>query len=61
MDFVYKFYSMVKNNNGNTNKLDDMLSRTPTLMITSFGSPTHMEPFTHDAHKEACIEGHKIS
>ncbi len=41
---------------GNTNKLVDMLSRQPTSKITPSRTLMHMEPFTHDAYKEAYIE-----
>jgi hypothetical protein len=30
-----------------------MVSRPPTTKITTLGTLMHMEPFTHDAYKEA--------
>lgn len=39
-----------KNKKGNTNKLDNMLSRLPTSKFTSLGTLMHMEPFTYDAY-----------
>jgi hypothetical protein len=33
-----------------------MLTQTPTSNITFLGNLMHMEPFTHDAYKEAYIE-----
>ena len=44
---------VIKYKKGSTNKLVDMLSRPPTSKITSLGTLMNMEPFTHDAYKEA--------
>jgi len=33
-----------------------MLSRPPTSNIVDLGTLMHMEPFTHDAYREAYIE-----
>jgi hypothetical protein len=33
-----------------------MLSRPPTSNITTLGTLMHMEPFTHDAYKEAYMK-----
>jgi hypothetical protein len=33
-----------------------MLSRQPTSNIKNLGNLVHMDPSTHDAYKEACIE-----
>lgn len=45
---------MIKYKKGSTNKLVDMLSRPPTSKIIALGTLVHMEPFTHDAYREAC-------
>jgi hypothetical protein len=47
---------VIKYKKGSTNKLVDMLSRPPTSNITTLGTLMHMEPFTHDAYKEAYSE-----
>jgi len=44
---------VVKYNKGNTNKLADMISRQPTSNITTLWTLMHMNPFTHDAYREA--------
>jgi hypothetical protein len=41
---------------GSKKKLEYMLTRTPTSNITFLGNLMHMDPFTHDAYKEAYIE-----
>jgi hypothetical protein len=56
MGFLQQFHLVIKYKKGNTNKLENMLSRPPTSKITSLGTLMHMEPFTHDAYKEAYIE-----
>jgi hypothetical protein len=47
---------VVKYKKGSTNKLVNMLSQPPTSKITYFGTQMHMEPFIHDAYKEACTK-----
>ena len=56
MGVLQQFHIVVKYKKGNTNKLVDMLSRPPTSKITTLGNLMHMEPFTHDAYREACIK-----
>jgi hypothetical protein len=56
MGFLQQFHLIIKYKKGSTNKLVDMLSRPPTSKITTLGTLMHMEPFTHDAYKEAYIE-----
>lgn len=41
---------------GRINNLVDVLSRPPTSKITSFGTIMYMDPFTHDAYREAYSE-----
>ena len=53
MGFLLKFHLVIKYKKGSTNKLEDMLSQPPTSNITALGTLMHMEPFTHDAYKEA--------
>jgi hypothetical protein len=53
MGFLQQFHLIIKYKKGNTNKLENMLSRPPTSKITTLGTLMHMEPFTHDAYKEA--------
>ena len=43
----------MKYKKGITNKLDDMLSIPSTSNITTLETLMNMEPFTHDAYKEA--------
>jgi hypothetical protein len=33
--------------------LENLISRPPTSKITTLGTLMHMDPFTHDAYKEA--------
>ena len=54
--FLQQFHLVIKYKKGNTNKLVDMISRPPTSMITALGTLMHMEPFTHDAYKEASTQ-----
>jgi hypothetical protein len=56
MGFLQQFNLVFKYKKGNTNNLEDMLSRPPTPNITSLGTLMHMDPFTHDAHIEAYTE-----
>jgi len=57
VDGVLKqFHLVIKYNKGNTNNLADMLSWPPTSKITYFGTLMHMDPFNHDAYKEAYTE-----
>jgi hypothetical protein len=56
MGFLQQFHLVIKYKKGNTNKLADMLSRPPTSNITTLGTLMHMDPFTHDAYKEAYTE-----
>ena len=53
MGFLQQFWIVFKYKKGNTNKLADMLSRLSTLNITAFGNLMHIDPFTHDAYREA--------
>jgi hypothetical protein len=48
-----QFHLVMKYNKRNTNKLVYILSRPPTFNITTLGTHMHLEPFTHDAYKEA--------
>lgn len=56
MVFLQQFHLLIKYNNGNKNKLVDMLSTPPASKITILGTLVHMEPFTHETYKEAHIE-----
>jgi hypothetical protein len=56
MLFLQQFHLVIKYKKGNTNKLETTLSCTPTSMNTTLGTLMHMDPFTHDAYKEAYIE-----
>jgi hypothetical protein len=56
MEFLQQFHLAIKYKKGSTHKLADMLSRPPTSKITALRILIHMEPFTHDAYKEAYIE-----
>jgi hypothetical protein len=53
MGFLQQFHLVIKYKKGITNKLKNMLLRPPTSKITALGTLMHMEPFTHDAFKEA--------
>jgi len=53
MGFLQQFYLVIKYKKGNTKNLADILSRPPTLNITALGPLMHMDPFTHDAYREA--------
>jgi hypothetical protein len=55
MGFLQQFHLVNKYKNGSTNKLVDMLSRPSTSKITTLRNLMHMEPFIHDAYKEAYI------
>jgi hypothetical protein len=56
MGFLQQFHFVIKYKNGRKNKLENMLSRPPISKITSLITLMHMEPFTHDAYKEAYTE-----
>ena len=56
MGFLQQFHLVIKYKKGILSKLESMLSRPPTSNITSLGNLMHMDPFTHDAYKEAYIE-----
>lgn len=56
MGFLQWFRLVIKYNKGSPNKLADMLSRPSTSNITSLGTLLHMEPFIHDAYREAYLE-----
>ena len=60
MGFLQQFHLVIKYKKVNTNKLVDMLSRPPTSNITTFGTLMHMEPFTHDAYREAYSEDEEL-
>jgi len=47
---------VIKYKKGSTNKLANILSRPPTSKITALGTLMHMEPFIHDAYREAYLE-----
>ena len=47
---------VIKYKKGITKKLDDMLSRPSTSKIIALGTLMFMDPFTHDAYKEAYSE-----
>jgi hypothetical protein len=51
MGVLEQFNLIMKYKKGNTNKLVDMLSRTPSTKVTTFGILMHMEPFAHDAYE----------
>jgi hypothetical protein len=53
MGFLHKFHLVIQYKKCITNKLAYMLSRPPTSKITTLGNLIHMDPFTHDAYKEA--------
>jgi len=42
--------------NGNTNKLDDMLSSPPATNNVKLGTLMHMKPFTYDAYNKSSIK-----
>ena len=52
MVFLQYFHLIKKHKKGSTNKLAYVLSRPPTSKITSSGTLTYMDSFTHDAYKE---------
>jgi len=56
MGLLQQFHLVIKYKKGSTNNLDDILSRPPTLKITALGTLMDMEPFTHDAYREAYLE-----
>jgi len=56
MGFLQQFHLVIKYKKGSTNKLVDMLSRPPTLNIIALGTLMHMEPFHHDAYREAYLD-----
>jgi hypothetical protein len=56
MGFLQQFHLVIKYKKGTTNKLVGVLSRPPTSKITALETMMHMDPFTHDAYKEAYIE-----
>ena len=56
MGFLQQFHLVIKYKKGTTKKLVDMLSRLSTLNITAFGNLMHIDPFTHDAYREAYSE-----
>jgi len=53
MGFLQQFHLVIKYKKGSTNKLVDMLSRSPTSKITALGNLMHMDTFTHDAYRES--------
>ena len=53
MGLLQQFHLLIKYKKSRTNKLEDMLSRPPTSKIIALGTLMHIEPFTHDAYKEA--------
>jgi hypothetical protein len=53
MGFLHQFHLAIKYKKGCTNNLAYILSRPLTSKITTLGTLMHMEPFTHDAYKEA--------
>lgn len=53
MGFLQHFHLVIKYKKENTNKLDGMLSRPPTLKIITLVTLMHIELFTHDAYREA--------
>ena len=53
MGFLQQFHLVIKYKKGNTNKLEDIISQPPTSKITTLWTLMHMDPFTHDAYKEA--------
>jgi hypothetical protein len=53
MGFLQQFHLVIKYKKGSTNNLAYMLSRPPTSKITTLGTLMHMDPFTHDAYREA--------
>ena len=56
MEFLEKIHLIIKYKKGITNKLSDILSRTPTSKITTLKILIHMEPFSHGAFKEEYVE-----
>ena len=50
------FHVIIKYEQGSTNKMEDMLLRPPRYKTKAMGTLMHINPFTHDAYKEACIE-----
>jgi len=46
----------MKYNKGITNKLENMLSRSLTSNSKTLGTLVHIEPFIHNAYKEAYTE-----
>jgi len=53
MGFLQQFHLVINYKKGSTNKLAYMLSKPLTSNITTLGTLMHMDPFTHDAYKEA--------
>jgi hypothetical protein len=56
MGCLQQFHIVIKDNKSNTNRLKNMLSRPSISKITSLGTLMYMDPFTHDANKEAYTE-----
>ena len=60
MGFSHKFHFVIKYKKGSTKMLDNMLSRPPISKIIALGTLMDMEPFTHDAYKEAYSKDEKF-
>jgi hypothetical protein len=56
MGFLQQFHLVIKYKKGSTIKLADIFSHPTTSNITHLQTLMHMDPFTHDAYKEAYIE-----
>jgi hypothetical protein len=56
MGFLQQFHLVIKYKKDITNKLEDILLRPPAYKITTLGDLMHVEPFTHDAYKDACTK-----
>jgi hypothetical protein len=54
--FLQQFHLIIKYKKGNTNKLEDMISRKPTSNIAYLGILMDTESFTHDAYIWEYIE-----
>ena len=56
MGFLQQFHLVIKYKKGKSNKLENMLSRWHISNIIALRTLMHMEPFIHDAYKEAYTE-----
>lgn len=56
MGFLQQFHLVINYKKGNTNNLSIMIPRPHASKIIDLGTLMHMDPFTHDAYREAHSE-----